>query len=680
MKIWKNKLLYVKLGLISPVLEIIVNIIYILSFLIIFSFFCENGKYYSDNQANKFAESYLNYEVFKNINTPSDFKIYLENLISKIYTINPTEQKLPIFIPINPIRITRFSNKFCKEENFLNSCNKNFQCVIDALSNSFKDKCGVKYSNSNSDEDENFGYDNKDRKKILMEGLVRNFEGFYSTYDLLHDGRSIEVTNENINSKMEEIEELIKIKNIKFISIEINLKIPMNNNYVDVILGLEMNQYFHEIKRFKSIYIFNTYARLHENKFLLVIIYFFIVSTVVNFAKLIYEIMVKPVFSIHLFVIISEACNILLFTFLLLYRKLDGDLPVEIDLKEFHTHLVYISLIQYIKIIMIIVFIGIPIRFLSLISWWKWLSFSFIKTANIFFRMIPGVIVSFIIALIFLVVFTITNYLIFQDIFSEYQTFYYSFLNVFNLRIMSSLYKEDNNSKIFNNLTHSKYVFFFFLFEYFFALIAICLFVSAFVHLYKIASSYEEPKQDSEYIQKMDNLIQKLKQNVEEKNIDLVGIKKQILYLNLTSKNILINSSDKIDINNFKNSQQIISFLKYLFALKPEMQFKNLVSLLNIVIEVNHYENFTWKLDLKQIEYLLDWLNFVGCKIPLIILCEHNFEKNYHLKLNRDYNLIKFVNTKDEMETIINKKSFGNFIIDNKFVLTIKSRKNIFFD
>ena len=40
-----------------------------------------------------------------------------------------------------------------------------------------------------------------------MEGLVRNFEGFYSTYDLLHDGRSIELTNENINRKMEEIEE-----------------------------------------------------------------------------------------------------------------------------------------------------------------------------------------------------------------------------------------------------------------------------------------------------------------------------------------------------------------------------------------------------------------------------------------------------------------------------------------
>ena len=65
MKIWKNILIYIKLGLISPILEIIVNVIYIVSFLIIFAYFCENGKYYSDNQINKFIESYINYDDFK---------------------------------------------------------------------------------------------------------------------------------------------------------------------------------------------------------------------------------------------------------------------------------------------------------------------------------------------------------------------------------------------------------------------------------------------------------------------------------------------------------------------------------------------------------------------------------------------------------------------------------------
>ena len=671
MEIWKNKLIYIKLGLISPALEIIVNIIFILSFIIIFSYFCSNGKYYSDNQISKFTESYINYEDFKNIDSPSDFKTYIQGLTTKLYTNIPSTEKIPIFIPLNPIRITRFTNNYCKEQDYLNSCNNNFQCTINYMSESFKHKCGEKYSNSDNALEENNNYNTK---KLFLEALVKNFEGYYSNYDLIHGGRSVEITNQNINTKISEIEEFINNKNLKFISVEINLKAPMNNNYIDIILSLEMYEYFHDVKKILSIDIFNTYSRPKENKFLSILIYFYMVATIINIIKLIYEIMVKPVFSIHIFVLLNEACNTLLFIFFILYINVDNDLELDFNLGKFKTHLVETTLIKDLKIIMTIVFIGIPIRFLSLMSWWKWLSAPFIKIANIFYRMFPSVLISFIVYMIFLVVFTITNYLIFQDIFTEYQTFFYSFVNSFNYRILSSLYKEDNNAKIFHNMTQSKYVFVFLLFEYVFILMSFCILISSFVHIYKKALSIEEPKQESEYLSKMDNLIEKLKENVDEKNIELIGIKKQILYLKLTPKNLVQNST-KIEITIFKNSSQIISFLKYIFALKPELQFKNLLSLLNIVIEVNHYDNYNWKFDLKQIEYLINWLTFVGCKIPLIIYCEPNFEKNYHLKLCKDYTLIKFVNDKKELEIIMNKKDFGNFIIDNKVALTIKSKK-----
>ena len=672
MKIWKNKLIYVKLCLISPVLEIIVNTIYIVSFIIIFSYFCSNGKYYSDNQISKFTESYINYENFKNINTPSDLKTYIEYLTSKLYTNILPSEKIPIFIPLNPIRITRFTNNYCKEEDYHISCNNDFRCVINSMSESFKHKCGEKYSNPDNIVE---GNNNFNSKKLFLEGLVKNFEGYYSNYDLIHGGRSVEITNQNINTKIDEIDDFINNKNLKFISMEINLKVPLNNNYIDVILGLEMYEYFHDIKKIFSINIFNSYSRPKENEFLCILIYFFMVATIINIIKLIYEIMVKPIFSIHIFVLLNEACNTLLFIFLIFYINVDSSLKLDFNLRKFNTHLVETTLIKDVKIIMIIVFIGIPIRFLSLISWWKFISAPFIKVANIFFRMFPSVIISFLVTLFFLIVFTITNYLIFQGIFPEFQTFLYSFVNVFNYRILTSLYEEDNNSKIFHNMTQSKYVFVILLFEYGFFLIAFCILISSFVHLYKKALSIEEPKQESEYLNKMENLIEKLKENVEEKNIELIGIKKQILYLGLTPKNFVLDNRAKIELTIFKNSQQIISFLKYIFALKPELQFKNLISLLNIVIEVNHYDNFNWKFDLKQIEYLVNWLTFVGCKIPLIIYCEPNFEKNYHLKLCKDYNLIKFVNDKKELENIMNKKDFGNFIIDNKFILTIKSKK-----
>ena len=462
---------------------------------------------------------------------------------------------------------------------------------------------------------------------------------------------------------------------MKFISIEINLKSPINNNYIDIILGLEMYEYFHDIKKILSINIFNTYSRPKENYFLYILVYIYMVTIIINIIKLVYEIMVKPVFSIHIFVLLNEACNTLLFIFLILFINVDKNLDINLNLAKFNSHLVETTMIYDLKIIMIIVFLGIPVRVLSVVSWWKWFSAPFIKVANIFFRMFPSVIISFFVALIFLVVFTITNYLIFQDIFTQYQTFYDSFLNVFNFRILSSLYIEENNSKIFHNMTQSKYTFILLLFEYVFFLLSFCIIISSFIHLYKKANSIEEPKQESEYLNKMENLIEKLKENVEDKNVDLIGIKKQILYLKLTPKNLALNNTTKIELTIFKNSQQIISFLKYIFALKPELQFKNLLSLLNIVIEVNHYDNFNWNFDLKQIIYLIKWLTFIGCKIPLIIYCEPNFEKNYHLKLCRDYTLIKFVNDKNELENIMNKKDFGNFIIDNKFILTIKSKK-----
>ena len=672
MKIWKNKLIYIKLGLISPVLEIIVNTIYILSFILIFYYFCSNGKYYNDNQISKFTESYINYENFKNINSPSDLKTYIEDLTSKLFNSNPSTEKIPIFMPLNPIRITRFINNYCKEENYLTTCNNNFQCVINSMSNSFKDKCGEKYSNANNaDEDNN----NANSKKLFLESLVNNFKGYYSNYDLLHGGRSVEITNHNINNKIDEIDDFITNKNVKFISIEINLKSPINNNYIDIILGLEMYEYFHDIKKILSINIFNTYSRPKENYFLYILVYIYMVTIIINIIKLVYEIMVKPVFSIHFFVLLNEACNTLLFIFLILFINVDKNLDINLNLAKFNSHLVETTMIYDLKIIMIIVFLGIPVRVLSVVSWWKWFSAPFIKVANIFFRMFPSVIISFFVALIFLVVFTITNYLIFQDIFTQYQTFYDSFLNVFNFRILSSLYIEENNSKIFHNMTQSKYTFILLLFEYVFFLLSFCIIISSFIYLYKKGNSIEEPKQESEYLNKMENLIEKLKENVEDKNVDLIGIKKQILYLKLTPKNLALNNTTKIELTIFKNSQQIISFLKYIFALKPELQFKNLLSLLNIVIEVNNYDNFNWNFDLKQIIYLIKWLTFIGCKIPLIIYCEPNFEKNYHLKLCRDYTLIKFVNDKNELENIMNKKDFGNFIIDNKFILTIKSKK-----
>ena len=672
MKTCEKRCKYIKLCLISPALEIISNIIYLISFFTIFTYIWQNGKYYNDNQILRFTESYISYKNFNDINSPSEFEQYISNLINKIFTINTNDEKLPIFLPLNQIRLSLFSNKECEEELFNYSCNKNFTCTIDFLIKSFKSQCGAKYYKSMEIDPKNLN--EKRKNKMFLEDLVKLFSGYYSEYDLLNGGTIIDLTMTNYNENTLKIKNLIFDKNLKLISLQINLKVPSNNNYVDVFLGLEMNRYFDDIKKIISIDVYNSY-RPSTNMFLFSIYIFYFISTIINVIKLIYEMVVKIVWSTHLFSFINEIFDLLLVIFSIFYIIVDQSLSLEMNLNKFESHLIYSTIRKNMKLIVVFVLISIPLRLISLISWWKWVSYPFIKVLKVIFRMLPGVIISFIISFIFLFIFVITNYLFFQDIFSEYQTFYYSFLNIFNFNIIYNLYDIKNNAIIFHNLTFSKYIFIFVLIQYFFILFSISISLSILTYLFKKATLIESPKEENEYINKLIAIKQKLRENLSE-NIDLFGMKKQVLFLKLINGGSSFSDTNKYELILFKNSNQVISFLKYLFALKPELQFKNLIKKLNIVVEVNNHDNLNLENEWFQINNLADWMTFVGCKILLIIYCQTNFSLNFQMKLYNTYNLIKFINDINELEKIINENDYGILNIDNNAMFTINSIKN----
>ena len=676
MKSFQKRLKYFKLCLISPALEIVIDIIYISSFIILFTYFYIEGKYYNDNQILKFTESYIDYNSFNSISNAGEFITYLSNLVNKLYTININIEKLPIFIPLNPIRLSQFSNKGCKEEDFNYSCDKSFTCVIDSLATSFKHLCGLRYTGNideyNTDEINTDEFEDlkKKKEKLFLENIVASFPGYYSKYDLLNGGRVIDFTNKNYAENEPKIQQLIEDKNLKFIALQINLKVPSNNNYVDIILGLEMNQYFHNKKKIISIDVFNGY-RPSKNTFLFTIYIFFIVSTIINIVKLIYEMMIKIVVTVHIISLINELLNILLIIFEIFYIIIDLSLSLEPDLNKFETHLIYSTVRKIMKLIFFFVLISMPLRFVSLLSWWKWISYPFVKIIKVLFRMFPGIFILFIIIFFFLIFFAISNYLIFQDIFSEYQSFYYSFLNIFNYKLLNKLYDKSNNAKIFHNLTHSKYIFIILLIDYLFFLISFGLLIATFVYLFKKANAIESPEIDNQYILKLKQIENKLKENISKENIDLIGIKKQILWLKLSNQSSNLSDSTSYEIILFKNSNQIISFLRYLFALKPELQFKNLVKKLNIVVEVSNMgEN-----EVLQIDKLVEWMTFVGCKILVIVYCQMNFAENFQMKLYSTYNYIKFINNKHELEKIINEKDYGKFNVVNDSGFSIYSIK-----
>ena len=151
--------------------------------------------------------------------------------------------------------------------------------------------------------------------------------------------------------------------------------------------------------------------------------------------------------------------------------------------------------------------------------------------------------------------------------------------------------------------------------------------------------------------------IEGLLEKEEENNTDnLRYLKRQILWINYESKNDLYNEilQKSKNILLCKNSNQVISFLKYLFALKPMMQFKNLKNKLCIVIQYSSTNNIIDNISLKEsrnnnITMLLEWLNFVGCKIPVTIYCINNYSFLQKIKASSPY---KFISFTDNLKSI----------------------------
>jgi hypothetical protein len=141
--------------------------------------------------------------------------------------------------------------------------------------------------------------------------------------------------------------------------------------------------------------------------------------------------------------------------------------------------------------------------------------------------------------------------------------------------------------------------------------------------------------------------------------------------LNLSNKHDLYNHYSTInDLLLFKTSNQIISSLKYLFAIKPELQFKKLNNKFGIIIEIKNDKSHLKEEELDQIDILIDWLTFVGCKIPVALYSQINIEKTLKMKLHSSYQYIKFINDQREIDSFIveNNKEMS-LIHENKFTI-----------
>ena len=601
-------------------------------------------------EINELVRNYLNYNQFSKIKNSSDFQSYLEYLLNKLYTIDSLNDSIPILIPLGPIRLSQFSDNNYECINYTKSCNHNFTCVIESLTNLYSFQCGEKYTNTNdikineSEKEIQINNDEDNESNVIQ--FIPKLTGFYSKYDIIKKEKFIDLTISNYKKKNYEIQNLIEQKDLKLLLLQMNFKLNSNDNFIDVIIGIEMINYYRNIKMIFNVFPFNN----PNKKILLIFQIFFDISVVLETIILIYEINVKLIWSVNIFPFINLLIAIIYITFNIIELYVCKGLILSINLNQFENHLPLISIKKYIKIFNSILFLFIPFNIFSLLSWWKTISEPFIKLIHVYFRMFPGILITFFLFSLNLSFFIFINYILFNDIYPQFQTLYESFIFMFQSNKIEILLKT-KNSRLFHNLSLSHYAILFVVFEVFIFCIVFIALVSTLVFLFKKANLFEMPKMENEKEKQIEL-------NESFKDLDLQKLPKQILWINLTSKNYLFKIfSSKYALLLFKNSKQIISFIKYLLAVKPELQFQKLYRKYNIIIELNE-EKYMAEKELDTIYYLADWLIFVGCKIPICIYSEVIFTNSIRMKLLKAYKYIFFINNENQLEKFISK-NFG---------------------
>lgn len=118
MLIPSQKLKYVKLCIVSPLYEIIVNVLYIISFFLLAFKLLANNSSISNYRINQLVNEIYEKDEFMKIKTETDLIDYIEKLVKKLYQYEPSI-KMNIMIPFGSVRLKKFSHE-------ANKCNIDF--------------------------------------------------------------------------------------------------------------------------------------------------------------------------------------------------------------------------------------------------------------------------------------------------------------------------------------------------------------------------------------------------------------------------------------------------------------------------------------------------------------------------------------------------------------------------
>ena len=176
-------------------------------------------------------------------------------------------------------------------------------------------------------------------------------------------------------------------------------------------------------------------------------------------------------------------------------------------------------------------------------------------------------------------------------------------------------------------------------------------------------------------------------------NMELKNMNSGVLWLCLGKYN---DNDDKDDYEYFANkhkesfryftsAEQLISYLKNMFAIKPALQHINLTEKMQIVVHSITLSRVISVEEYEEIAYVLKWLETAGCDIEIYFYTRVRLCREVRMKLSSLYLSLKFTTNKEDLALVLwkelenekkincekNKSLIRKFAICNEINLTL---------
>ena len=504
------------------------------------------------------------------------------------------------------------------------------------------------------------------------------------------------------NNNLDLIESYIKYNkfNDKFkaIIVIINFYDVNSNTLISVKFGYESmlskhNSSNNAIFPYYSLLIFNNNT-ISNTLFYLAFIAF-VCSCCMQCLMLLFEINLNPKLNTQIFALLGEIFNLFLIVGLFAYYYLMQipKLGYIINEIKFVNILVVKDLTLLLDVLLSFTVLTYPYKLIKFICNFNYFKIIY-KYCNILYKLGPSLLLLTLLNIIIWFSFSLVMYILYGDNYYELSSLLLSNVNLIqglvninqfnNIKIINNVFtinsnninnlnninnntnsvsNNNNNDNEFNhnsNLLVFKNVDNYYNYDYasiiniviiLYMFLAFAINIATILYNFRYAYDLEFEVEDP-VIDKLSDI----KKQIEEFNEDYKTNKDdftnsvqkhQILWLNLTQNFSIFQSYNvylkELSFIHFVSSLQIISFMKYIFGIRPQFQYIKLQDRFTIVIQCNIYKNNFEESKLREFENLVNWLNYIRSKIKIIVVSSQQLDIKNQYTISLSYENFYFI-------------------------------------